>query len=139
MYQRSATKESWAARHIPLWFREGMAIWTTHGEYRVATLEDLAHWLEENPELDPIAEAEALSQDHQHQIYGLAVHAFRRLLALHQEPVVRAIMAKMAQGADFTEAFAAATGTARADFERAFLIELRTRAFRERPAIGPRP
>ncbi|MBL8922490.1 MAG: hypothetical protein JNJ54_26805 [Myxococcaceae bacterium] len=130
MFQRSGTKQTWASKGIPLWFREGMAAVTAEQGLRFPSLEDLADWLLRNSELDVFAEAEALSQTAYGQIYGLAFHAVRFLLRRYGDGAVTKTMEAMGRGSGFDRAFETSVGLAPRRFEADFLNYVRLRGFR---------
>ncbi len=121
MFQASAPKERWEDKHIPLWFREGMATWTAKQGYRFGSLEDLARFYAMNPGLDPIVEPEPLYQKQSDVAYSAAHHAFTFLVNRHGEEVVGRILKSMRVGRTFAQAFFDVTGLE----ERAFLVDFR--------------
>lgn len=130
LFQRSGTKQTWASKGIPLWFREGMATVTADQGLRFPSLEDLADWLLRSGELDVFADAEALSQTAYGQIYGLAFHAVRFLVRRYGEGAVTKTMEVMGSGSGFAAAFEKAVGLAPRRFEADFLNYVRFRGFR---------
>jgi hypothetical protein len=140
MFQQSADADGWVARRIPLWFREGMAIWTAKQGHRYPTLEDTSRWVQLHPELDPFADGEALSRDFSEPLYGLSHHAFGFLVQRYGERTVRALLVTMKGGAPFPEAFRAVIGVEATSFQREFVTYLRFKGFRDwaRP-VGRRP
>lgn len=130
LFQRSGTEDTWAAKEIPLWFREGMAVFTADQGLRFPSLEDLAGWLEQNPAVNVFGEAEELSKTAYAQIYGLSYHAMRFFLRRHQERAVTETMALMREGDDFEGAFTRAVGLTPRRFQTDFLNFVRFRAFR---------
>lgn len=130
LFQRSGTKANWAAKDIPLWFREGMATVTAEQGLRFPSLEDLADWLIRNPELDVFADAEALSRTAYGQVYGLAYHAVRFLLRRYGATSVSGTMEQMQRGGGFGTAFEAAVGTTVKRFEADLLNYVKLRGFR---------
>ncbi len=126
MYQLSAGEEDWATKGIPLWFREGMASFTAEQGYRRGTLDALADFVAK-PGADPLADAEALYQDHAEIVYNAAHHAFTYLVERYGVGRVRELMGVMKQGLSFDAAFARAIGVGRRDFERDFLERVRQR------------
>ncbi len=130
LFQHSATATTWTSRKIPLWFREGMATVTANQGYRFPTLEDLATWIREHPQVDVFKDAEALSQTAYEQIYGLAHHAMSFLVKRYGDRAVLATMAEMKRGADFESAFLAATGLGVEAYQRELLNYVRLRGFR---------
>jgi hypothetical protein len=143
LFQRAGTKETWASKRIPLWFREGMATVTAEQGLRFPSLEDLADWLLRSGELDVFAEAEALSQTAYGQVYGLAFHAMRFLLRRYGDGAVTRTMEVMGAGGAFEAAFEQAVGLAPRRFEADFLNYVRLRGFRGfglkvKPRVEPR-
>lgn len=140
MFQHSADGDSWNGRRIPLWFREGMAIWTAKQGSKYPTLEDTSAWLKQHPDLDPFRDGDALSQDFSGPVYGLAHHAFSFLVRRYGEKSVKGIMEAMKRGQRFPEAFRAAVGLDAKLFQQDFETYLRLKGFRDwaRP-IGRAP
>lgn len=130
LFQRSGTSKNWDSKQIPLWFREGMATVTADQGLRFPSLEDLADWLQRNPELDVFGDAEHLSKEAYGQIYGTSFHAMRFLLKRTGDKAIVDMMAAMQQGDDFEGAFTRASGTTPKRFEADFLNYLRFRGFR---------
>lgn len=130
LFQRSGTDTNWAAKEIPLWFREGMATVTADQGLRYPSLEDLADWLDQHAELDVFGDAETLSKDWYAQIYGLSFHAMRFFLKAHRDQAIVDAMALMIDGDDFEGAFTRAAGVTPSRFQSDFLNFLRFRAFR---------
>lgn len=142
LFQRSGTSKNWDSKQIPLWFREGMATVTADQGLRFPSLEDLADWLQRNPELDVFGDAEHLSKEAYGQIYGTSFHAMRFLLKRTGDKAIVDMMAAMQQGDDFEGAFTRASGTTPKRFEADFLNYLRFRGFRGfglkvRPRLRP--
>ncbi len=130
LFQRTGTPESWRSKQIPLWFREGMAVWTAKQQGLYPTLEDTAQWAEKNPALDVFEDGEALSAEHYLEVYGFALHAFTFLERRYGAVQLGALMGQMKAGADFATGFEQAMGTTLARFQRDFLNYLHLRAFR---------
>jgi len=130
LFQRSGTKDTWASKQIPLWFREGMATVTADQGFRYPSLEDLADFLRAHPQLDLFAEGEALSRDFYEAVYGFAHHALRFLLKREGDQAVIATMAAMQAGASFPAAFEMAVGRPVKTFQADFLSYVRLRGFR---------
>lgn len=144
MYQQSATEFTWSFLGEPLWFREGLASVTAEQGYRRGTLEDLWRFYgaggavaeSGSPDAeaggaagaeaggaagaDPIANPEALYQRRSDIVYDASHHAFRFLLQRYGEARVRSVLALMAQGRDFGDAFFEAIGIGEADFAADF-------------------
>src|SRR6185295_7528479 len=98
MYQKSGTREDWAKKGIPLWFREGMATWTAEQGYRWMSLEDLAREFERGPHHDPIVDAEAMYQTESAAVYAAAHHAFTFLIDRYGASAVEHTMQQMHAG-----------------------------------------
>jgi hypothetical protein len=135
MYQRSAAAEDWPKKRIPLWFKEGMASTTANQSYRWPALEDLAQYLEEHPDQDPIGNPDALYRGQDKVVYGAAHHAFQFLIRRYGLPAVHQVMDGMSKGAEFPEAFEAATRISAPVFLEDFKRFVRMRGFR--PARAP--
>lgn len=131
MFQHSADGDSWNGRRIPLWFREGMAIWTARQGSKYPTLEDTATWLKQHPDLEPFRDGDALSQDFSGPVYGLAHHAFAFLVKRYGEKSVKALMAAMKGGQRFPEAFRTTVGLDPRLFQQDFETYLRLKGFRD--------
>jgi hypothetical protein len=130
MYQQSADRQHWSEKGFPLWFREGMASYTTGQGYRWPTLEELARFLETHPKEDPIRDPEPLYQSESDIVYSAAHHAFAYLVQLHGEPGVRQILHAMRPGPNFGEAFRQVTGIRTEDFTAQFKQYVEQRHFR---------
>lgn len=130
LFQRTGTREDWAERDIPLWFREGMALWTAKESGRLPTLEDSARWLASHPGADLFADGESLAPDHFEAIYGLSHHAFAFLVQRYGAERVNALLAAMQRGHAFDAAFNEAFGFDARAFQRDFTRWLQWRGFR---------
>lgn len=121
MYQRCAGGDDWRRRHIPIWFREGMASWTARQGYRRPRLAEVEKWLREHPGQDPVGDAESLYQDDDGVVYAAAHHAFAFLVDRYGVPAIRALLARMyATGETFPEAFGPTIGISLEAFEAEF-------------------
>ena len=92
------------AREVPFWFREGMATVVAgerHGPPHADAVSDPVRFLRSDPA----------------PAYATADRAFRDLVRLHGEKGVRSLLAALAGGHRFPEAFEAATGVALAAWE----------------------
>ncbi len=130
LFQRSAPREAWLLRGIPMWFREGMATWTAKQAYRFPSLEDLSRWLWAHPELDVFRDGDALSRDYFDATYGLSHHAFAFLVKRYGEAAVMRIMNAMQSSGPFRTAFELAVGLPLGAFERDFSNYVRLGGFR---------
>lgn len=131
LFQATGDADTWEARRIPLWFREGMAISTARQHHRYPSLEDSARWLEEHPQLDPFEDGERLSHLHSAEVYGVAVHAFDFLVEHHSETTIRKMFEVMRGGKEFELAFTEALGLPPKAFEQAFRAYMKARRFRD--------
>jgi hypothetical protein len=120
LFQRSGTRDDWHRRDIPLWFREGMAVWTAKQGRLYPSLGDIATWRRRNPGRDVFRDGERLSVEFYAQVYGYSLHAFSFFLRRFGEERVVELLAAMKAGARFAEAFAATTGLTTRQFERDF-------------------
>jgi hypothetical protein len=130
MYQQASDSTRWRRRHIPLWFREGMASWTAKQGYRWPTLEDLARYVEAHPTRDPVADPDPLYRDQSEIVYAAAHHAFTFLVRRYGQPRIVAVLQRMKDGADFDRAFAVELGVGAAQFTSDFKRYVRLRGFR---------
>ncbi len=130
LFQRAGSPESWHARGIPLWFREGMAVWTARQGRLYPSHEDVASWLASAGNRNVFRDGEALSADFYGPVYGYSLHAFTFLLRRFGEARVVATLDEMQRGARFDAAFASALGLTPRQFQRDFENYLRWRAFR---------
>ncbi|WP_233583612.1 hypothetical protein [Corallococcus sp. CA053C] len=140
MWQASASVSDWTRKGIPLWFSEGMASYTAGQGYRVPSLEDLARFLHEYPQADPLARAESLYETENATVYGAAHHAFTFLMARYGEERIRATFTAMREGRDFNAAFQEAIGLPADAFLRDFRRYVYLRGFkggRLNPPGGP--
>ncbi len=139
LFQRSGTRETWAGKQVPLWFREGMAIANAGQQRQYPTLEDTAQWLSRHPERDVFADGEALSRDFPAEVYAFSLHAWR----FHEDRFglerLQPVLEQMRAGESFAHAFGAALGLPLENFQRDFLVFLKLRAFRSigRPPLRP--
>ncbi len=121
MYQRAATPSDWASKPIPLWFREGMASWTSQQSKRWMSLDELQTVYAEGATSDPILHAEDLYQSRSPVVYAAAHHAFTFLLETHGGvSTVSAMLDAMGRGASFPEAFKRTVGIDEATFIASF-------------------
>ncbi len=130
LFQRSGTRDTWYLKNIPLWFREGMAIFTAGQAKLYPSLEDSARWLQQNPTLDAFRNGEELSEAQSTEVYGLGLHAFEFLLRRYGEAHLNALMSTMREGGDFEAAFDTVVGISVERFQKDFENYLRLRAFR---------
>ncbi|MBM7115075.1 hypothetical protein I3V78_16085 [Archangium primigenium] len=130
MYQLAADRLGWTRKHIPLWFREGMASYTAEQGYRWVSLEEIARYLERNPGADPLHAPDALYRDESNLVYGMAHHAFAFLVRRYGEERVREVLGEMRGGPAFAEAFERAVGLSEEAFTRDFTHYVRWRGFR---------
>ena len=130
MYQQSSDRHSWLAKGFPLWFREGMASYTSGQGYRWPTLEELARFLETHPKEDPIRDPEPLYQGESDIVYSAAHHAFSYLVLRQGESGVIQILHAMQPGPSFGEAFRQVTGIGPDDFTTQFKQYVEERRFR---------
>jgi len=137
LFQSTGEADTWEALHIPLWFREGMALATARQHHRYPSLEDSARWLEAHPTLDAFGDGERLSNTYPVELYGIAVHAFDHLVERHSDEAVRRLLGVMRGGKDFEPAFTEAVGLSPRDFEQQFRDYLKARRFREQRKSVP--
>ena len=130
MYQLSADRLSWSAREFPLWFREGMASYTAGQGYRWPTLDELARFLDEHPDVDLINHPEGLYRTESDIVYSAAHHAFTFLVIRYGEAKVREILIAMRPGLAFPKAFAKALGITADDFAADFKRYVQSRGFK---------
>lgn len=130
LFQRSAARTRWTSLRIPLWFREGMALWTAGQGERLPGLEDLARWLGAHQGDDAFADAERLSKHAYEPIYGLAYQSFTYLLRRFGAESVPTLMARMHDGLDFPSAFEGVYGLSPLEFQQDFERWVRQRTFR---------
>ncbi|RKH36672.1 hypothetical protein [Corallococcus llansteffanensis] len=142
MWQASASVSDWTRKGIPLWFSEGMASYTAGQGYRVPSLEDLARFLHEYPQADPLARAESLYETENATVYGAAHHAFTFLMTRYGEERIRGTFSAMRRGRDFNAAFQETIGIPVDAFLRDFRRYVYLRGFKggrlNPPASGPR-
>ncbi len=130
MYQVASDRPNWRRTGIPVWFREGMASYTSDQGYRWPTLEQLTRYLGEHPGQDLLAFPAEMYQDESAVVYGAAHHAFTFLVKRYGEASVRALLREMGQGATFAAAFEHSVGLPLASFERDFDRYVRWRGFK---------
>lgn len=130
LFQRSGTAQNWVKKDIPLWFREGMAIHTAQQQREYPGLEDIAKWLDGNPELDVFANADRLSVSQSGLVYGFSLYAFAFLVQRFGDAKVLELMRVMQEGKTFAEAFTPVLATSQSGFEADFLAYLKFRGFR---------
>lgn len=131
LFQRAGTKETWRDRQIPLWFREGMALWTAKQEPKSFTLEDLARWLADRPDGHVFDDAEQLAADHFEEVYGLSFYAFSYLLRAHGQQGIDQVIDSMKTGLTFAQAFMQTFNEPAERFEQHFTTWLHDRHFRD--------
>lgn len=133
MFQRAATTTSWRRKHIPLWFREGMATYTADQGYQYPALEDIARYYRSRTGLDPISSPEPLYQGDREIVYASAHHAFAYFIKVHGEAPVLQIIDRMAEGPAFTEAFTEVTAQTPEAFLGGFKQFVTSGSFRTPP------
>jgi hypothetical protein len=130
MYQLASDRPNWRRTGIPVWFREGMASYTSDQGYRWPTLEQLTRYLGDNPGQELLAFPAEMFQEESAVVYGAAHHAFSFLVKRYGEASVRALLKEMGRGATFPAAFEHAVGLPLASFERDFSRYVRWRGFK---------
>ncbi|MFO0599423.1 MAG: hypothetical protein U0228_29215 [Myxococcaceae bacterium] len=130
LFQRSADAQTWETRRIPLWFREGMAVYTARQAHLYPSLEDTSRFLEQGGP-DPFVDGETLSRERSAEVYGVALHAFTFLVDGAGDESVRAVMREMRSGKSFDEAFQAAMSRPVDAFVAEFRLWLKRRSFRK--------
>lgn len=130
MYQLAAERTNWQRTGIPVWFREGMASYTSDQEYRWPTLEQLSRFAHDAPRQALLAFPAELYQEESAVVYGAAHHAFTFLVKRYGEASVRALLKEMGRGTTFPAAFEHAVGLPLAAFERDFERYVRWRGFK---------
>lgn len=138
MYQVASDRPNWRRTGIPVWFREGMASYTSDQGYRWPSLEQLTRYLSDNPKQELLAFPAEMYQEESAVVYGAAHHAFTFLVKRYGEASVRALLKEMGQGATFTAAFEHAVGLPLESFERDFDRYVRWRGFKGGRLIQPR-
>ncbi|MGV3621068.1 MAG: hypothetical protein ACO1OB_09635 [Archangium sp.] len=136
LFQRSASEADWTKKHIPLWFREGMAIFTAGQQPLYPSFEDTKSWLAANPDFDVFIDGEDLSEDYYQPVYGFALHAFTFLTQRFGEERIVQLMAIMRGGDEFADAFEKAMGMPLERYEKDFLVFIKLRGFR---SVGRKP
>lgn len=130
LFQRAGTPEDWHRRGIPLWFREGMAVWTAKQARLYPSHEDVATWLARDPWRNVFRDGEALSVDFYGPVYGYSLHAFGFLVKRFGQPKLLELLGEMQRGARFDAAFSATLGLTTRQFQRDYENFLKFRAFR---------
>jgi hypothetical protein len=139
MYQLAANRQSWRRKEIPLWFREGMASFTAQQAYRWPTLDQLAKFYDGHPELDPVAQPEALYKGQSPIVYSAAHHSFTFLVQRYGLETVRAMLQTLQSGESFPQSFEQAVGLPAARFVRDFRRYVTWRGYRPAPRIAIPP
>lgn len=139
MYQQAATSTSWRHKHIPLWFREGMATFTAQQGYQYPALEDIAQFYRSRVGYDPISAPEVLWEGDSQIVYASAHHAFTFFVRRYGEEAVRGLLDQMAAGANFQEGFEAEVGIEANDFLRDFKRFVQWGGYKGGPRRRPRP
>lgn len=135
MYQRAATRTSWSRKEIPLWFREGMASYSTGQAHRWPAPEELARFLARHPEAAPLASPERLLPEWSDIVYGASHHAFTFLVRHHGEEAIRRLLEAMGEGKTFPPAFTETLGLSPEAFAADFMRHLRENTLEPR-SIG---
>jgi hypothetical protein len=108
-----------------------MASYTANQGYRWPALEDLARFLEDHPDDDPVSRPEPLYQRQSDIVYGAAHHAFTFLIRRYGEEPIRGILRAMRQeDLDFPAAFERAVGISADAFVQDFDRYVRLRGFK---------
>jgi hypothetical protein len=131
MYQQIAQRSDWQRKGTPLWFREGMASYTAGEAYRRPSLEDLAQYLAEHPNQDPILADEQTYRRESQIVYGAGLHAFTFLVKRYGEDTIPALFQRMRDGASFSEAFESGIGIPADAFINDFRRYLKWRGFQK--------
>jgi hypothetical protein len=143
MFQLAGADTPERRYQFPLWFREGMALYTAQQGDTVPTLETVARYLLRHPEHDPLRDESHVydSPAMFDMTYGAALHAFRFLVERYGKTSVRTLLNGMRAGASFDTAFTTAVGISPAAFLRDFETYVRLRGFAQgrarRPAALP--
>lgn len=134
-FQRSAWRGDWTGRHIPLWFREGLAISTAGQGAGFGSLEDLANFYRAHPGLDPIGHPEPIENEQHAAVYGAAFHAYTFLVRRHSEAVVERLFHSMSVGRTFAQAFEDVLGFTEQSFLDDFRHYVEWRGYKGRPGV----
>jgi len=115
-------------RRVPLWFDEGVAVWTSGKiPFYDTSAYDRAVAAGTLFPLDELAERFPLDRRGRGIAYEQSESAIRYLVRRHGAGVVPAILQAAGRGVEFREAFRLATGTDLAAFERNWLAAIRPR------------
>src|SRR5690242_7512841 len=109
MYQLLQPEDGGFGDEPPLWFREGMASVTAAQGHRRLGVDDLRRWQREHPAADLLHPSAELYRTEKEAVYAAAHRAFELLVALRGDRSVRETLHRVASGARFENAFAAAT------------------------------
>ena len=127
MFQSLGSRRAARSRTIPLWFREGMASVTAGQEHRRVPREAIWRFYRDGASAassraagDPLTHSEVVGTSDPDFAYATAHEAFQFLIERHGENRVRQLLASVADGNEFGEAFQRAVGIPVGDFERAF-------------------
>ncbi|MBL9039199.1 MAG: hypothetical protein JNG84_11825, partial [Archangium sp.] len=130
LFQSAGTGDAWKTKHIPFWFREGMATVSANQGPLYPSLEDLARWQAAHPEADVFTDGDALAADDYDHVYGQAHHALTFLQSRYGGDVVNGILAALPTAPDFDTAFVTHVGLSVESFAREFRTYLKLRGFR---------
>lgn len=117
MYQNALSEGGIGRLQIPIWFLEGMASVTAEQGYRRHEAGYLGRYLAKNPSANLLRPSLALYREQRDLVYSAAHLTFLYLVESSGEEIVRAILARMREGATFDQSFLQEVGESPQVFE----------------------
>ncbi|HAA54288.1 MAG TPA: hypothetical protein DCE42_06010 [Myxococcales bacterium] len=121
MYQLCCTKSAWHKRHLPLWFREGMATVTAQERQYNWPWKKMRRYLRTSHGKKLMARPSAYLRYQQPLVYALGHWMFAVLVEKWKVKGVRKLLTLMRQGRSFAESFKQVTGLSQNAFKKFFI------------------
>lgn len=120
MYRLIGTPGNWTRKKTPVWFREGMSSVTADQGYRRAGMRSVARFLGTSSAGKALTSPARLLHSEQRLIYSASHWMFVYFLDKHGPAAAGKLMAAMARGKSFEQAFKVSTGEGAEAFETEF-------------------
>ncbi len=106
MYQTVGTASDWYRKHLPLWFREGMASYSAKQEHIRLNREELrAYYLGDDFIGDPVEEGPRIVRTHAREVYSAGHWLFTDLVREHGHAAIRELLLRIREGDGFRKAW----------------------------------
>ena len=124
-YQTAAIPAKVTKWKDPLWFREGLAIWTANQASWYPDDAQVKHFLDQYRDFDPLDVTDRYLEERQPLVYATAYSMVAALIGAHGEDAIRRFLAQLARSPSFDAAFQSTFGRSPAAFRDAWRAGLR--------------